>query len=349
MKKGNILIIDDEPANVELLALLLKNWGFENLKTVTDSSSAMDVVRSWNPDLILLDLHMPGKSGFDILDELRPLTMSSEEYLPVIVLTADVTPQARQRALAGGAKDFLCKPFDAVEVCLRTTNLLEVRLLQLRLANYNQVLEQTVSERTAALTQANEELQESKAEILHRLARAAEFRDDATGQHTIRVGVISAAIAKELGMPPDYVEIMKRAAPLHDIGKIGVPDEILLKNGHLDDDEWQIMKRHTDIGAKILAGSNNPLLVLAEEIVLTHHENWDGTGYNGIKGDEIPLSGRIVAVADVFDALAHDRPYKTAWPPEDALEEINAQRGRKFDPRVVDAFLRIFKSGSVPV
>ncbi len=349
VKRAKILVVDDEQPNVELLSLLLGNWGFQNVRTLTDSTQAVDTVHSWRPDIVLLDLHMPRKSGFQVLDELRPMTISMEEYLPIIVLTADATKQARQRALSGGAKDFLSKPFDAVEVCLRTANMIETRLLQMRLASYNQLLEKTVSERTAALVGAMEELQESKTEILRRLARAAEFRDDATGQHTLRVGIISAAIARQLRLPEDFIENLERVAPLHDIGKIGVPDEILLKPGKLDPAEWETMKQHTTIGFEILSGSKNPLIVMAEEIVRTHHECWDGKGYIGMKGEEIPMSGRIVAAADVFDALVHDRPYKNAWPVEKALEELRSQKGKKFDPAVVDAFLAVYERGEIPV
>ena len=349
VKKGKILVIDDEQANVDLLTLLLGNWGFQHIKSLTDSTQALDTVRSWRPDIVLLDLHMPGKTGFQVLEELRPMTVSLEEYLPIIVLTADATQQARQRALSGGAKDFLSKPFDAVEVCLRTANLLETRLLQMRLSSYNQILEKTVSERTAALVDAMEELQESKTEILRRLARAAEFRDDATGEHTLRVGIICAAVARRLRLPEEYIENIERVAPLHDIGKIGVPDEILLKPGKLDPAEWETMKQHTTIGSEILSGSKNALIEMAEEIVRTHHECWDGSGYIGMKGEDIPMSGRIVTVADVFDALVHDRPYKKAWPVERALEELRAQRGEKFDPKVVDAFTEAYERGEIPV
>jgi putative two-component system response regulator len=187
------------------------------------------------------------------------------------------------------------------------------------------------------------ELEAAQIEIIERLARAAEFRDDNTGQHTQRVGQMSALIARQLGMPDTQVALMRRAAPLHDVGKIGIPDSILLKMGKLTTEEFDVVKTHTTIGARILSGGKFPLLRLAEEIAFSHHERWDGTGYARISGTDIPLAGRIVTVADVFDALTQQRPYKPAWPIADAIGEIERQRGRQFDPGVVDAFLRVIE------
>lgn len=196
-----------------------------------------------------------------------------------------------------------------------------------------EILEYKVRERTA-------DLEEAQLEILERLALAAEFRDDETGQHTQRVGRTAAVLARALGLPNDKVTLIHRAAPLHDVGKLGVPDSILRKPGKLTREEFEIMKTHTTIGAQILSGSRFPILQLAEEIALTHHERWDGNGYAGLAGERIPLSGRIVALADVFDALTNDRIYRKAMPLEDALAEIELQRGRHFDPEIADAFLR---------
>jgi putative two-component system response regulator len=217
---------------------------------------------------------------------------------------------------------------------LRIGTLLETRFLYLQIQSQNQMLEAKVRERTR-------ELEAAQIEIIERLAKAAEFRDDNTGQHTERVGQMAALLAKQIGLPDSQVSLIRRAAPLHDVGKIGIPDTILLKLGKLTDDEFALVKTHTTIGARILSGSRFPILRLAEEIAFNHHERWDGDGYVGVSRDAIPLAGRIVTVADVFDALTQKRPYKAAWPVGDAVGEIDRQRGRQFDPALVDAFLRV--------
>jgi len=225
------------------------------------------------------------------------------------------------------------------EVRLRVHNLLETRFLHLALQEQNRQLEERVRQRTAQLQRRTDELERARIEILERLARAAEFRDDDTGLHTRRVGHVSGLLAEALGMAAPEVELIRRAAPLHDIGKIGIPDTILLKHGRLSPDEETVMQTHTVIGAEILAGSDVPLLHLAQDIALTHHEQWDGMGYpNRVTGEAIPLVGRIVAVVDVHDALTHPRPYKAAWSHADALAEIEEQAGKKFDPDVVRSF-----------
>jgi putative two-component system response regulator len=260
--------------------------------------------------------------------------MPQDAPIPVLVLTGDVSSETRKRALASGAKDFVTKPFDPIDVKLRVENLLEARALQLQLRNQNLILQEEVRNRTT-------ELEEAHNEILARLAVAAEYRDDATGEHAQRVGRVASLIAEALGLSAEDAELLRRAAPLHDIGKIGIPDGILLKPGPLTAEEFEKVKEHVVIGAKILAGSDTHLLQIAEEIAMTHHERWDGMGYHRLAGTKIPLVGRIVALADVFDALTHDRPYKSAWASEDALAEISRQSGRQFDPSVVEAFLRI--------
>jgi putative two-component system response regulator len=260
-------------------------------------------------------------------------------YLPILVLTADISQSIKQRALACGAKDFLTKPFDITEVVLRMRNLLETRFLHLRLAGHNRELEVKVRERTL-------DLEAARVEVLQRLSLAAEFRDDDTGQHTQRVGHTSALLAQALGLPDEEVGLVRLAAPLHDVGKIGIADAILLKPGKLTPEEFGVMTTHTSIGGKILTGSHSPLLQLAERIALNHHERWDGGGYpHGRCGEDIPLAGRIVSVADVFDALTHPRPYKKAWPVEQAVAEVERLGGSKFDPAVVAVFLRLYREG----
>ncbi|MEP6914435.1 MAG: HD domain-containing phosphohydrolase [Acidobacteriota bacterium] len=333
-KNARILIVDDEPLNVDLLRRLLERAGFSRIESTNDSREVAGLYVQFRPDLILLDLHMPHRSGLEVMEELNQIAEAS--YLPILMLTGDDTPEAKRDALSRGAKDFLNKPFNSDEVLLRIGTLLETRFLYLQIQSQNQILEAKVRDRTR-------ELEAAQIEIIERLARAAEFRDDNTGQHTERVGQMAALVAKEIGLPDAQVSLIRRAAPLHDVGKIGIPDAILLKLGKLTEAEFELVKTHTTIGARILSGSRFTILKLAEEIAFNHHERWDGDGYAGIVGDAIPLAGRIVAVADVFDALTQKRPYKAAWPVGDAIAEIQRQRGRQFDPALVDAFLRVIE------
>jgi putative two-component system response regulator len=276
---------------------------------------------------------MPHLDGLTLLRQISS-RVPRDGYLPILVLTADITSEAKQASLSLGAKDFLTKPFDRTEVLLRIRNLLDTRFLHLEVQRQNQSLEAAVAARTA-------ELKLSQIETLERLAQAAEFRDDNTGQHTRRISESSVLIAQALGQPDPWLELIRRAAPLHDVGKIAIPDAILLKPGKLTPEEFEVMKTHVHIGASILSGSRSPALQMAEVIALTHHEKWNGMGYAQLKGEAIPLESRIVAVADVFDALTHARPYKVAWTTEDSVAEIKRQSGQHFDPQVVDAFLSV--------
>lgn len=334
LEEARILVVDDQESNLQILERMCRRAGYQHIRTVSDPREALATFVDQKPDLVLLDLVMPHLDGFEVMSLIRGL-VQREEYLPILVLTTDVSPESRARALTIGAKDFVNKPFDRGEVELRIRNLLETRFVYRELRNNNDNLEIMVSQRTA-------DLEEARLEILERLAVAAEYRDDTTGQHTRRVGRVSALISRALGLGREEVELMERAAPLHDVGKIGVPDQILLKGGRLTPEEFSLMKTHTVIGAKILGGSSNKLLQFAEEIALFHHEHWDGTGYSpGIAGEDIPLSARIVAIADVYDSLTHERPYKRAWSKEDAVTEITAGTGSHFDPVVVGAFMEI--------
>jgi putative two-component system response regulator len=333
--QAHILIVDDQRPNVRLLERVLEQAGYTTTRGTTDPREVAELFDEFQPDLLLLDLHMPHMDGYTVMEALKT-RIPTGGYFPILVVTADITPEAKRRALSAGARDFLSKPFDTTEVLLRIKNLLETRFLHLELQNQNQALEAKVRERTY-------ELEQTQIEILRRLAQAAEFRDDDTGQHTQRVGRLAALLAQDLGLPDQQVELMRLAAPLHDLGKIGIPDHILLKPGRFSADEYEQMKSHTAIGARILSGGRYPLLRMAEEIAYTHHERWDGSGYPlGLAGEDIPLTGRIVAVADAFDALTHARPYKHAWPIKEALVEIARQSGEKFDPCVVAALLRLY-------
>jgi putative two-component system response regulator len=325
--------VDDQPANIVLLRSLLDDEGYVNVVSTTDPREVGPILDGLCPDLVLLDLHMPHRDGIALVEDIRH-RLSPDEYLPVVILSSDETAGARSRSLAAGATDFLIKPVNEEELLLRIRSWLETRFVYLALQDHNHLLETRVLERTT-------ELEQAKSELLERLALAAEYRDDVTGRHIHRVSRTSALVAEALGWDQPDVELMERAAALHDVGKIGIPDKILLKPTKLTTGEFELMKRHTTIGGRILSGSSAPSLRLAEEIALTHHERWDGRGYDGLRGDQIPLSGRIVAIADVFDALVHDRPYKKAWGLERSLEEVSDQRGQQFDPDVVDAFLHV--------
>jgi putative two-component system response regulator len=329
---ARLLVVDDQEANLDLLRRLLGRAGYRRIDSTTDPRHALAMCRQAAPDVLLLDLRMPDLDGFGVLSELAPLR-AGELHFPVLVLTADVEMETRRAALAAGADDYLVKPIDPLETVLRVGHLVATHQLQQSLRNEKAHLEEAVRERTA-------DLEVARSEVLSRLALATEYRDDMTHEHAQRIGRASRQLAQAAGADEGLAETIERAAPLHDIGKLGIPDAILLKPGPLDTDEFDLMKSHTTIGAEILAGSRSPLLQLGEEIALTHHERWDGTGYpNGGAGEDIPLSGRIVAVADVFDALTHARPYKTAWPVEKAVGTIKASSGTHFDPAMVEAFV----------
>lgn len=334
LAQARVLIVDDEPANLTFLRHVLETEGYAELITLSDSVDAVQQLRELNPDVIMVDLWMPRMDGYEFIGRVQE-QLPAGTYLPILVATGDPTPEARRRALSVGARDFLTKPLSPSEVRLRIRNLMETRFLHQQLKLHNTQLEERVSARTA-------ELESARLEILYRLARAAEFRDDVTGHHTQRVGRVSGRLASVLGVPAEESQLIERAAPLHDIGKIGVPDAVLLKPDRLELEERQIMEAHTLIGADILSGSGYPVLQLAEEIALNHHERWDGLGYpRGLSERDIPVAGRIVAVADVFDALTHERPYKPAWTQREALAEIEAAAGSHFDPAVVEALIRI--------
>ncbi len=331
LSRARILVVDDDEGNVELLRLVLEPQGYTNLRTTNDPLEAPRIFEEFKPDIVLLDLRMPGMDGFELMEELRRLTPEGT-YVPILVLTSDASQDAKRRALAGGAKDFLAKPLSPAEVRLRVRNLLETRFLHVALEAHNRSLEDRVRERT-------QELEAARLEILYRLARAAEYRDDETGEHTRRVGRVSGQIARALGLPRSEVELIEMVAPLHDVGKIGIPDRILISPARLSEADFEVMKTHTIIGWELLQGSGFSLLETAARIARSHHEHWNGSGYpDGLAGSEIPLEGRIVGLADAFDALTHARPYKRAWSQAEALAEIEANRGQQFDPDVVDAF-----------
>lgn len=329
---SKILVVDDEPQFAKVVKRVLNRAGHDNVTTVTDPHEAVRLFQELLPDAVLLDLNMPGLSGYEVLEALGP-HLAVAGYPSVLMLTADADEEKRRKCLAHGARDFIQKPFDPIETTLRVRNHLELHALFRDARRQQDILAEKVAARTRGLERA-------QLEILERLARAAEFRDDDTGDHTRRVGELAESLAKLLDLPAAECATIRIAAPLHDIGKIGIPDAVLLKPGKLTQEEFDQIKTHTTTGARLLAGSDFALLQLAEQIALSHHENWDGSGYpNKLREDGIPLAARLTAIADVYDALTHDRPYKKAWTHEAACNEIESLAGRKFDPRVVRAFL----------
>lgn len=339
LREAHILIVDDQRENLRVLEETLRLADYANVEAIADSRQVLPRFVENPADLIILDLHMAPISGWAVMAQLRPL-IPEDEYLPILVVTGDISAESRRRALSAGARDFITKPYSSFEILLRIRSLLETRFLRRQIGRQHELLEEAVRERTR-------ELEEARIEALERLALAAEYRDDQTFQHTERVGELSALLAAELGLNAAEVELLRHAAPLHDLGKIGIPDALLLKPARLTQDEFDYVKRHTTIGAQILAGGRSPVLRLAELLARCHHERWDGSGYGGLKGEEIPLPVRIVTVADVFDSLVHARPYKDAWPLTDAVAEIARQQGRQFDPRVVAAFLSLRDAGAL--
>jgi putative two-component system response regulator len=345
--EARVMIIDDEPVNIKVAKKYLQIAGYENFVTTSDAAGATEMVRREMPDVVLLDIMMPQVSGLEILGAVR--SDESLSHVPVIILTASSDANTKRAALELGATDFLAKPVDASELVPRVRNALVVKAHHDHLKKYSDHLEHEVRARTV-------ELEASRLHVVHALARAAEYRDDDTGRHVLRVGRYCAVIARELRFKEDQITMLEMAAQLHDVGKIGIPDAILLKPGKLDANEFAIMKRHSEYGFKIINpdlqtgdgrdtaifnAANTPMLAMAATIALTHHEKWDGSGYpRGLRGEEIPLEGRITAAADVFDALSSRRPYKEPFPLEKCIAILNEGRGKHFDDNVVGALLR---------
>lgn len=341
-RPARILVIDDQEQNIRLLTRILEKDGYEQVRCTQNAAEALSVYKEFKPDLVLLDVHMRDKDGFEVLQEI--VAHNGNSQVPVLMITADDSAEVKHRALALGAKDFVGKPFDSGEVLLRIRNLLETQLLYLRLRDQNMELERKVAERTR-------EAEQSQVEILERLAAAVEFRDDDTGNHTKRVAEVSARLAHAIGLEATTIELIRRAAPLHDIGKVGIPDSILLKAGPLTAEEFELMKMHTVIGSRMLSKGRSELVRFSQRIARSHHEWWDGSGYpDRVSGQSIPLEARIVAVADFLDALTHDRPYRPAWGIDETLIEIRRRAGSHFDPTIVKALTEIdWRSTSVLV
>jgi len=319
----SILVVDDVTTNVDILLEIL--WDEYDVSVATDGPSALEYVAEDPPDLILLDIMMPGMDGYEVCRQLKANV--STRKIPVIFVTAMGEVKDEAKGFELGAVDYITKPVSPPIVKARART-------HLALYDQNRVLEEKVRARTA-------ELNDTRLEIIRRLGRAAEFKDNETGLHVVRMSYYSKLIAQTAGFSDEHAELLLNAAPMHDIGKIGIPDKILCKPGKLDDDEWDVMKQHTSIGAEILGDQPSELLQLAKEIALSHHEKWNGKGYpEGLAGEAILIESRIVAIADVFDALTNERPYKKAWSVEDAVALIERESGEHFDPMLVNAFLK---------
>ncbi len=351
--KASILVVDDEAVNLRLIELLLKEDGYQDIILCPQPEKVLTLVEQHRPDTVLLDVMMPRISGLDLLAALRG--NAATRYLPVIMLTAMTDRKTKSQAFELGATDFLTKPVDSSDLLTRVRNALVMQAHQQNLVSQAALLEQKVRERTAQLTW-------TQIQIILCLGRAGERRDYETGQHAVRVGRYAQILAQEIGQSRQWCDELLLAAMLHDVGKIGIPDSVLLKPGKLTPDEYQQMQSHCSFGEEIICptyrddllaflrieassivDAPSSLLQLAASIAATHHEKWDGSGYpRGLKGEEIPLEGRITAIADVFDALGSARPYKTAMPPDECRRIISEGAGKHFDARLIEAFLNRF-------
>ncbi len=338
-ENATILIVDDQPQNIELLEAYLFPDSYK-IVTASNGKEALEILASDKIDLVLLDVMMPNMDGFEVTRRIR--IIDELQQLPIILVTALRETEDRIRGIEAGCDDFISKPVEKNELVSRVRSLLKVKAYNDLKSNYQKELEIEVTKRTEELRNALDKLEKASLDTIFRLSVAAEYKDEETGLHVKRMSLYAEAIARQMGFDEHNARTIRYAAVMHDIGKIGIPDKILLKSGKLDVEEWKIMKNHSIIGAKILKDSDAEFIKVGESIALNHHEKWDGSGYpNALKGIEIPIEARIATITDVFDALLSKRPYKESFSIEKAEEIIKEGSGTHFDPKVVDAFFAI--------
>ena len=336
---AHIIVVDDQIDNLALVRDILNSKSYNNLTLIADPTKVVETYQKKSADLLIIDLNMPILDGFSLIQALKDL---NDPFLPpLLVLTAQTENEYRQRALDLGARDYISKPFNFSELLARIYNQLEIRQAQVLLRDQNILLEEKVKKRTEELGLAYKELKKSRLQVINKLGLAAEYRDKDTGEHIIRMSKISVVIGRKAGMSEKELELLLAASPMHDIGKIGIPDTILLKPSGFTKEEREVMNTHARLGAEILDGDDSELMKMAREIALSHHEKWDGGGYPyGLKEEQIPLVGRITSIADVFDALTSVRPYKKSWEFYEAVNFIKANSGKQFDPVLVECFIQ---------
>jgi len=337
-RKAKIAVADDDERVRCTLSDVLITQGY----TVIHAQNGIEAVQKTSkdsPDVVLLDLHMPEMNGLEVIKQLK--AERSTKIIPIVIITGSDDLDLRVQALKLGADDFIVKPPHMAELSARVRSLVKVKAYNDYMRYYQTILEEEVAKRTKELKDAHEKLKRASLDTIYRLSRAAEYKDEDTSVHLQRISNYAAAIAHAIGLDNGKAEALLYAAPMHDIGKLGIPDKILLKPGKLTAEEWDIMKKHTVFGSQILEDSDSDFIKFGKTIALTHHEKWNGSGYpQGLKGKEIPIEGRITAIADVFDAVTSKRPYKEAFPEAEAFHIIEEGKGVHFDPELVDAFFQ---------